>query len=184
MKKLLSLLMCYVFLQAETFALRGGPNSAGGAKVVGFYSGVMVETSGTGDVGLFLLNAAAGGASNGQMVIYTASGVQAGGYNCTIIGLSDTSRGGSGKFIGVFSGLAAGTKVGEAIAGQITCTVNSAITASPRLVGTANSRTSTTSTSNTGVNNTGTVTAGPLRDYIVDGYNTNGSSNGISLFLP
>ena len=43
MKKILSLLMCYVFLQAETFALRGGPNGAGAGKVTGSFSGIMLE---------------------------------------------------------------------------------------------------------------------------------------------
>ena len=50
MKKLLSLLMCYVFLQAETFALRGGPGSSGNTRLQGSYSAILVQTSPLYDV--------------------------------------------------------------------------------------------------------------------------------------
>ncbi len=179
--------MCYVFLQAETFALRGGPNQAGGPKVVGSYSGVMIETTGTGDVGLFLLNAAAGGASSGQMVLFTSSGSTSGGYNCTIVGLSDTSRGGSGKFIGVFSGISPVPTSGtiQSVAGQITATVLPSSSSIPRLVGTATSRTSSTSTVVIGIGLPPPTVTGPVRQYIVDGWNTSSFSNsGTSLALP
>ncbi|MEO6785574.1 MAG: hypothetical protein ABI318_05515, partial [Chthoniobacteraceae bacterium] len=73
MKKLLSLLLCYVFLQTETFALRGGPSNSGGETVNGSYSGIMTETTGSGDIGLFLLTATSSGASNGQFVIFSGS---------------------------------------------------------------------------------------------------------------
>lgn len=45
MKRLLSLLMCYVFLQAETFALRGGPGGTGNSQLLGSYSAILLQTS-------------------------------------------------------------------------------------------------------------------------------------------
>lgn len=120
MKRLLSLLMCYVFLQAETFALRGGP---GGNKTIsGGYAGVMTQSGGGSDVGLFLLNAASQGASSGQVAIFSQSTSTAtaavgpgpirpssgGGsyyYLGTMTGLTDPT---SGQFTGVFSAIAQG----------------------------------------------------------------------------
>src|SRR5438132_9314617 len=111
MKKLLSLLLCYVFLQTETFALRGGPSGSGTGKVSGYYSGVMVDTGSnsgsSGNMGLFLLTATGSGSSSGQVVLFSFSSVGSDSYNCNMTGLSDTSRGGTGKFVGIFSGNAA-----------------------------------------------------------------------------
>ena len=179
MKKLLSLLMCYVFLQAETFALRGGPNQAGGPKVSGAYSGVIIDTGGSGGVGLFLLNAANGGASSGQMVIFSQSAAGSESYNCTIIGLSDTSRGGSGKFIGVFHGTSAGAVTGttQTISGQMTLSSVVRTGATQRLTGTANSTTQAIATGGT------VAVVGPLVTYSADGWLTN-SNNNTGLVLP
>lgn len=191
MKKILSLLMCYVFLQAETFALRGGPGGGGGQKVSGTYSGVMIESSGTTDVALFLLNAQAGGASNGQIVIFSQSGVSSDAYNCNLTGLSDTSRGGSGQFIGVFTGAAVVTTATsiQSVSGQMTVKISAnSNSQSPRLSGTASSRTMTvTGTAGSGTGGTGgsptpTTVVGPLRQYVVDGWQTSATNNtGLSL---
>lgn len=191
MKKILSLLMCYVFLQTETFALRGGPGSSGGQKVVGTFSGVMVESTGTTDVALFLLNAQSGGASTGQIVIFSQSGVSSDAYNCNLTGLSDTSRGGSGKFVGVFTGAAVvSTQASiQSVSGQMTLQIAAnSNSQSPRLSGTASSRTMTvvgtagTGTGGTGGSPTPTTVVGPLRQYIVDGWQTSTSNNtGLSL---
>ena len=121
MKRLLSLLMCYVFLQAETFALRGGPG--GNRTISGGYAGVMTQTGGGSDVGLLLLNASGQGASTGQVAIFSQSSSTAtttpgfpgpirpssgGGsyyYLGTLTGLTDPT---SGQFTGVFSAIAQG----------------------------------------------------------------------------
>jgi hypothetical protein len=78
MKKILSLLMCYVFLQAETFALRGGPTGGGSGKVTGSFSGVMLEKPDpadpakiSSDIGLFIMSAAISGPSVGYLIIFS-----------------------------------------------------------------------------------------------------------------
>jgi len=114
MKKILSLLMCYVFLQAETFALRGGPNGAGSGKVTGSFSGIMLEKPDpadpakiSADVGLFIMSAAISGPSVGYLIIFSQGEKDSKVYNCKMTGLSDTSIGGSGTFYGLFAGTAA-----------------------------------------------------------------------------
>lgn len=184
MKKTLSLLMCYVFLQAETFALRGGPTGAGAGKVVGSYSGVMIEINAAtnADVGLFLLTAAEGGPSIGNFVIFSESKAVSKVYIGKITGLSDTSRGGSGKFYGLFAGAAAtgtptstlGSTGSESIAGQMILTVVPGRSTQPRISGTASSRATgdtTTIDPTTGLPITSTVTA-PLKYFTVDGWQT------------
>ncbi len=37
--------MCYVFLQAETFAMRGGPGANGNGQLFGVYSAILVQNS-------------------------------------------------------------------------------------------------------------------------------------------
>ena len=186
MKKLLSLLMCYVFLQAETFALRGGPNQVGGQKVLGAYSGVMVETSGGTDMGLFLLNAVGSGASNGQVLIFSANSYtgnifqfDSDTYLGTISGLSDTSRGGSGKFVGIFNGSAStGNATARSVSGQMSVTaIKSGSSSTQRLTGTASSRTVSVST---GAGNFAT-NVGSLVIYSVDGWLTSSSAVGTGL---
>jgi hypothetical protein len=114
MKKILSLLMCYVFLQAETFALRGGPTGGGSGKVTGSFSGVMLEKPDpadpakiSSDIGLFIMSAAISGPSVGYLIIFSQGQKDSKVYNCKMTGLSDTSRGGTGTFYGLFAGTAA-----------------------------------------------------------------------------
>lgn len=114
MKKILSLLMCYVFLQAETFALRGGPTGGGAGKVTGSFSGIMLEKPDpadpakiSADIGLFIMSAAISGPSVGYLIIFSQGEKDSKVYNCKMTGLSDTSRGGSGTFYGLFAGTAA-----------------------------------------------------------------------------
>ena len=104
--------MCYVFLQAETFALRGGPNGAGSGKVTGSFSGVMLPANPdpaniSADVGLFIMSAAISGPSTGYLIIFSQGEKDSKVYNCKMTGLSDTSVGGSGTFYGLFAGTAA-----------------------------------------------------------------------------
>ncbi len=126
MKKILSLLMCYVFLQAETFALRGGPNGAGAGKVTGSFSGIMLEKPDpadpakiSADIGLFIMSAAISGPSTGYLIIFSQGEKDSKVYNCKMTGLSDTSRGGTGTFYGLFAGTAA-TGAPPAITGGTT----------------------------------------------------------------
>ena len=112
MKKILSLLMCYVFLQAETFALRGGPTGGGAGKVTGSFSGIMLEANPdpakiSADIGLFIMSAAISGPSVGYLIIFSQGQKDSKVYNCKMTGLSDTSRGGTGTFYGLFAGTAA-----------------------------------------------------------------------------
>ena len=199
MKQILSLLMCYVFLQTQSFALRGGPTSTGGQKVQGAYSGVLIENDGLGnDVGIFLLSANPNGASTGQVVIFSQSNSTAGPggpvggpfggnggesdiYSGTITGLSDTSRGGTGKFYGLFSGNAStGSSVQRGISGQLNVTASQKAGGgnTQRLVGTASSRTSAVSI----VSNTSTV--GTAKAYTVDGWLTSLDSVGAGFVVP
>ena len=106
--------MCYVFLQAETFALRGGPNGAGAGKVTGSFSGIMLEKPDpadpakiSSDIGLFIMSAAISGPSVGYLIIFSQGQKDSKVYNCKMTGLSDTSVGGSGTFYGLFAGTAA-----------------------------------------------------------------------------
>ena len=201
MKKLLSLLMCYVFLQTESFALRGGPNSSGTPKVYGFYSGVLIDTGNavnSASMGLFLLSASGSGASTGQVVIFSSSTVGSDSFNCVMTGLSDTSRGGSGKFTGIFSGaaLVGATSETKSISGAMSATaVLGTGNSTPRLKGTATSKTVSISTSGAskGItidNGNGTFSSfgavdgtfvGPVIKYIVDGFQVNSLSSGFSL---
>jgi hypothetical protein len=195
MKKLLSLLLCYVFLQAESFALRGGPANSGTLTVNGYYSGTLTDTSGQGNTGLFLIAAASNGASDGEFIIFSFSTVSSNSFSGTMTGLSDTSKGGTGKFIGVFSGtsVVSSSAATQSISGEITCTAVKSTYQTLRLTGTATSETLTVDTSiaaNTGTTNvngssnfSGTTVGAPVT-YTVDGWQTSApssSSTGLSL---
>jgi hypothetical protein len=77
MKKLLSLLMAYVFLQAQTWALSGGPvygNASNGGSPIGTFSGVLKPTGGvTNAFGVFGIVVPAVNLATGAFV-YFASG--------------------------------------------------------------------------------------------------------------
>lgn len=127
MKSLLSLLMCFVLLQAETFALRGGPGSRNGVeKVLGSYSGTLVDVTGLGtSTGLFLLTAIDNGASPGQVVFFASSGTDVNTYSGTISGIGDPN---SGIFTAVFGADKATNLAGtDTISGQLTVTAKKAI---------------------------------------------------------
>lgn len=177
MKKLLSLLMCYVFLQAETFALRGGPSSKGGVEQVGgAYSGILVDSSGTGGaLGLFLLTAIDNGASVGQIVFFSSSALDVDTYYGTITGLNDTTK---GKLTAIFGATDATNLAGTfTISGQLSVTAVKGSTGSTqRLTGTGTSRNISIITSIF----SGTVikTVGPLITYVVDGFRTSTSTAG------
>jgi len=195
MKKILSLLLCYVFLQTETFALRGGPGNSGTLTVTGYYSGTMTDTTGSGNVGLFLIGATSAGASTGQFIIFDFSAASSNAYEGLITGLSDTSRGGTGKFVGVFSGSAVVSSVTatQSVSGEMTCSVSkTGSTQNLRLTGTATSETLTLFTlqsagagtgsvvigGGTGSTTTSESVVGPAITYTIDGWQTSAPSSG------
>jgi hypothetical protein len=209
MKKILSLLMCYVFLQAETFALRGGPTGGGSGKVTGSFSGIMLEANPdpakiSADIGLFIMSAAISGPSVGYLIIFSQGQKDSKVYNCKMTGLSDTSRGGTGTFYGLFAGTAATgappaaaagggvvggggiigggivapaapAATGGGIAGQMTARID---LATRRLTGTAvcnvGAEAATTTTTTT---TTTPTTPTPLKTFTLDGWQTPDSSS-------
>lgn len=183
MKKILSLLLCYVFLQTETFALRGGPG--GNKSLAGAYSGVMTQVGGGSDIGLFLLNASSKGASSGQIAFFSQSsstgglvgrigpiGLSTGGgsyfYSGTMTGLTNPN---SGAFTGVFTGSVAATTSTATI--SLTATTRT-IAGSIKLAVTPGGRTGQTQQ----ISGTASAQAeyngstGPLKQYTVTGWQT------------
>ncbi len=201
--------MCYVFLQAETFALRGGPTGGGSGKVTGSFSGIMLEKPDpadpakiSADIGLFIMSAAISGPSVGYLIIFSQGEKDSKVYNCKMTGLSDTSRGGTGTFYGLFAGTAAtgappaipattvvvggttgttGTTTaapaatGGGIAGQMTARID---LATRRLTGTAVCNVGADATTTTTTTTTTTpATPTPLKTFTLDGWQTPDSSS-------
>ena len=197
--------MCYVFLQAETFALRGGPTGGGSGKVTGSFSGVMLEKPDpadpakiSSDIGLFIMSAAISGPSVGYLIIFSQGQKDSKVYNCKMTGLSDTSRGGTGTFYGLFAGTAATgappaaaagggvvggggiigggivapaapAATGGGIAGQMTARID---LATRRLTGTAVCNVGADATTPTTP-----TTPTPLKTFTLDGWQTADSSS-------
>ena len=179
MKRLLSLLMCYVFLQAETFAMRGGPSGASGVlQATGAYSGVLIDiTPGGGDVGLFVLTILSSGPSVGQVAVFSSSATDVDYYTGVLTGLSDPTK---GNFVGVFNGAGAtGAAANRSINGSMQLAVSKTSTSgslsSLRLKGTASSRTVTVPTNTLTFINTAPI-VGPLKSYTVDGWQSSGGA--------
>lgn len=97
MKQVLSLLLAYVFVQTQSWALSGGPfgNTNTVQNVVGTYSGVLTPQAAavvggpSTSVGLFSLSQAATGNATGGIVVF----VNGTPFNGTIVGLIDPSSG-------------------------------------------------------------------------------------------
>ena len=190
MKRVLSLLLCYVFLQAQTFALRGGPAGQNGNVVFGAYSGVLIDASTTPtDLGIFLVNVPSAGGAAGQVVIWSsgtvvqASGATvdfSGAYLGSLTGLSDTSRGGSGRLYGIFN--AAGN--GGDIAGSMTVTAVPTVgNRTQRITGTASASARVTQTGGAGGGGTTVIGVTVPKSYTIDGWRSSSQSvqNGFSL---
>jgi hypothetical protein len=98
MKKVLSLLLAYVFLQTQSWALSGGPVYAGSQKsVIGTYAGTLVgqldlanqnATIGSNGLGVFVIGIPASGIGSGVFG-YFDSGVT---FFGTIIGIADPDK--------------------------------------------------------------------------------------------
>ena len=176
MKKLLSLLMCYVFLQTETFAMRGGPGGQAAKPILGAYTGVMLDNSGTTDIGMFILAAIKNGASTGQVAFFSENAALFDYYVGDLTGVSDVAK---GIFYGVLDGkgAASSTFTAKSLSGQIRIQsdpVASSSTGQGRVTGTANSRTNEVITV-PGMPPVVVVTIGPLHTYTVDGWQSSTS---------
>ena len=104
MKKVLSLLVAFVFMQVQTWALSGGPQYGGDqASVTGTYAGVftgiggtavnlgtgtLVDSAGTNAVGLFVIGVPAVDVANGSMALFFEGAFFQGG----IIGIADPNK--------------------------------------------------------------------------------------------
>ena len=176
MKKLLSLLMCFVFLQAETFALRGGPGGQSAKPILGAYTGIMLDISGSTDLGMFILTAIKNGASTGQVAFFQENSTIFDYYVGDLTGVSDTAK---GIFYGVFDGkgAASSTFTTKSLSGQVRIQADAASSASTgqsRIGGTGYSRTNEVITV-PGMPAIIMVTIGPLHTYAIDGWQSSTS---------
>ena len=104
MKKVLSLLLAFVFMQVQTWALSGGPQYGGDqASVTGTYAGVftgiggtainlgagtLVDSAGTNAVGLFVIGVPATDVANGSLALFFEGAFFQGG----IIGIANPNK--------------------------------------------------------------------------------------------
>jgi hypothetical protein len=100
MKQVLSLLMAFVFLQTQTWALSGGPfgGAGSGGTLTGTYAGVLVPevavVGGSASIGLFTLVQPDAGLAAGTITVFVNGAAFAG----TISGVMDPKN---GSFSGV-----------------------------------------------------------------------------------
>jgi hypothetical protein len=97
MKKVLSLLLAFVFMHVQAHALSGGPVFAGGGStsLIGTYSGVL--TGPTNALGIFVVGIRDVGPAEGDFNIFISGAF----YGGTIIGIGDP---GNSTFKGVVQG--------------------------------------------------------------------------------
>ena len=94
MKKVLSLLVAYVFLQTQMWAIGGGPSSGGtsATALVGTYAGALLPSSTDGTqlngLGLFTLGLPQTGIGSGDFVYFSEGKT----FTGTIIGLADPKK--------------------------------------------------------------------------------------------
>jgi hypothetical protein len=89
MKKVLSLLVAFVFLQVQSWALSGGPVFAGSqASVKGTYAGSMVTSLGGNSLGIFAMGVPATGLASGIFAMF----VNGGGFYGSIVGIIDPDK--------------------------------------------------------------------------------------------
>ena len=104
MKKVLSLLVAFVFMQVQTWALSGGPQYGGNqSSVTGTYAGVftgiggtaialgtgaLVDSAGTNAVGLFVIGVPATDLANGTLALFFEGAFFQGG----ILGIADPNK--------------------------------------------------------------------------------------------
>ncbi len=104
MRALLASLLCFVFLQAQVFALHGGPGAGSTAAVVGTYGGLLIPTSDTpvtsgtttttttttssNSLGLFTLSVPQTGLATGTLQIFSSGRT----FTGTITGIGDPTK--------------------------------------------------------------------------------------------
>jgi hypothetical protein len=191
MKKILSLLMCYVFLQAQTFALRGWSGSGGTTILSGTYSAIMVQTSpgfdfatgrqtspvGTG-IGLVQMTVPQNGPATGDMIIFDPETGNA--FSGTINGLSNVT---TGQLVGIVAGdQIGGTNAGVAtISGTLSVKIkqSGAKSGFQEIDGTATTKVDgipvVFAVGNTPVNG---ITSGTQTTYSVTGYQSSTQATG------
>lgn len=97
MKKIFSLLLAFVFLQSQTWALSGGPNyfSSGGFSLTGVYAGVLTPSipatagASASSIGLFSIAVPDTGLATGSLVVF----VDGTSYVGTVTGVADPREG-------------------------------------------------------------------------------------------
>ena len=89
MKKVLSLLVAFVFLQVQSWALSGGPVYGGStAAVKGTYAGSMVPGLGGNSLGIFALGVPSTGLASGVFAMFVSGGA----FYGSIIGVIDPDK--------------------------------------------------------------------------------------------
>jgi hypothetical protein len=118
MKKVLSILVTFVFLQVQSWALSGGPTyGALNNSVSGTYAGVMLGAVGTNGLGLFQIGMPDAGLGSGTFAFFAGGGAFFG----TMVALADGEKNSmSGIFKGQLTVQISGTAGGG---GAVTTTV-------------------------------------------------------------
>jgi hypothetical protein len=89
MKKVLSLLVAFVFLQVQTWALSGGPNYGQiNNNVSGTYAGTIIGSIGTSGLGLFQIGMPTSGLGSGTFAFFVGGGAFFG----TVVALADGEK--------------------------------------------------------------------------------------------
>lgn len=197
MKKVLSLLLLFVFLQTQAWALSGGPSFAGQGAVslIGTYSGVL--TGPPNALGIFVVGIQEVGPATGNCSVFLAGAFYGGSIigigdpqESTFRGVIDAERLSSVSFFSdPFFGTQSGSRTVQGIASGL---VDATITqeggvgsglAGTRLVGTAHVDArefdpGTTTTTGTVITTTGAayVLVGS-EDFVVDGFKQSNEGN-------
>ena len=98
MKKVLSLLVAFVFLQVQSWALSGGPTyGAINNSVSGTWSGTMIGSIGTNGLGMFEIGMPTAGLGSGTFAFFVGGGAFFG----TVVALADGEK---NQMSGIFKG--------------------------------------------------------------------------------
>lgn len=99
MKAVLALLLSFVFLQTQTFALSGGPNYSGSTGTfAGTYAGTFVPTTGSNALGIFVLGVPTKDTAQGVTYAFAQGSFYQGGM-IAIIDPDDASLSGLLKLV-------------------------------------------------------------------------------------
>jgi len=202
MKKVLSLLLLFVFFQTQAWALSGGPSFTGGTTttLIGTYSGVL--TGPVNALGIFVVGIPEVGPATGDCSIFLAGAFYGGSIigigdpqDATFQGVIDAERVSSVSFFSdPFFGTQSGSRTVQGIASGL---VDASVTqeggvnaglAGTRMTGTAHVDArefdpGSTTTTGTGTGATTTTTTGGTyklvgsEDFVVDGFKQSNEGN-------